>query len=486
MSIDLETYRDELEEMTAETLTEYYEHNSGRKRTMEMARIYERYGHLTTRDSAVELAEMGAPAQLQRFAAEAYIGDGSSSLTDDVANREATLTVPFDGAEVPYREVQPRLLNEPDRDRRSELYRRRCEATEAELNPLLTAVALRERELTAELGAASVLELYERFGFDPVGLRAATDAFLEATEPLYLDELEWQLRGRLGVAIEDARSPDLTRLFRAPEFDPAFPLDRAVPALRATLAGMGIDIDRQPNVELDIEPRRGKQPRAFCAPIRVPDRVVLVTLPQGGQDDYVALFHEAGHTEHFAHTQRSLPAEQRLLGDNAVTEGFAFLLEHLVSNPQWLSARLDMPRSEEFVRFYAFFKLLRIRRYAGKLAYELELHSGADLESLPERYAELQSAAVGVPFPASDYLEDVDGGFYCTCYLRAWAFESQLAAWLRERWGGSWFRRREAGMLLREVWELGQSLDADDLLQEITGERIEFSVLADEARAALA
>ena len=80
--------------------------------------------------------------------------------------------------------------------------------------------------------------------------------------------------------------------------------------------------------------RPGKRPRAFCAPIRVPDRVVLVVLPQGGQEDFAALFHEAGHTEHFAHTRRSLPAEQRVLGDNAVTEGFAFLLEHLIGEPR--------------------------------------------------------------------------------------------------------------------------------------------------------
>jgi hypothetical protein len=476
--IDLETYRDELEEMTAATVTEYYEHNSGRKATMEMARIYERYGHLTTLESAVELAEMGAPTELQRFAAEAFIGDGTSRLTDDVSNREASLTVPFDGEDIPYREVQPRLLNEPDHARRRELHRRRCEATQAELNPLLEAVALRERELTTELGASSVLELYERFGFDPAGLRAGTDAFLDRTESLYRRELERQLHDRMGMAVEEAGPADLGRLFRAPEFDAAFPRDRAVPALRATLAGLGI--------ELDLDQRRGKQPRAFCAPIRVPDRVVLVTLPQGGQDDYGALFHEAGHAEHFAHVQRSLPAEQRLLGDNGVTEGFAFLLEHLITDPHWLAARLDMPRSEDFVRFSAFIKLLALRRYAGKLAYELELQAGAALESLPERYAELQTAAVAVPFPASDYLEDVDGGFYCTCYLRAWAFEAQLSAWLRERWGGAWFKRREAGMLLREVWELGQSLDADQLLREITGERIDFSVLEAEARAALA
>jgi hypothetical protein len=484
--IDLETYRVELEEMTAETLAEYYAHNAGLKATMEMAPIYDRYGHLTTLASARELADTGAPAELQRFAAEAYVGDGTKHLTDEAANREAALTVPFDGGEIPYREVRPRLLNEPDHGRRRELHRRRCEVTQRELNPLLESIALRERELTAELGASTVLELYERFGFDPAELRAHTDAFLEQTEALFVQELERQLRDRVGVAIEDAGPADLSRLLRAPEFDAAFPPDRALPALRATLAGMGIDIDRQRNVELDVDARRGKQPRAFCAPIRVPDRVVLVTLPQGGQEDYLALFHEAGHTEHFAHTQRSLPAEARLLGDNGVTEGFAFLFEYLVPDPHWLSARLDMPRSDDFVRFSAFIKLFMLRRYAGKLAYELELHRGTPLEELPERYAELQSAACCVPFPASDYLEDVDGGFYCTCYLRAWAFEAQLSAWLRERWGGAWFKRREAGTLLREVWELGQSLDADDLLHEITGERIDFPVLAAQAREALA
>ena len=56
MPIDLETYRDELEDMTAEALTEYYEHSAGLKPTMEMARIYDRYGHLTTLESSRELA----------------------------------------------------------------------------------------------------------------------------------------------------------------------------------------------------------------------------------------------------------------------------------------------------------------------------------------------------------------------------------------------------------------------------------------------
>jgi len=120
-----------------------------------------------------------------------------------------------------------------------------------------------------------------------------------------------------------------------------------------------------------------------------------------------------------------------------------------------------------------------------KLAYEIDLHSGLALDSLPDRYAERLSASVGVAYPRGDYLEDVDGGFYCTCYLRAWAFEAQLRDHLRTEFGSDWFRRRAAGDLLRELWSLGQSQRADDLLRELTGEPIRFEVLADEARAVL-
>ena len=134
-----------------------------------------------------------------------------------------------------------------------------------------------------------------------------------------------------------------------------------------------------------------------------------------------------------------------MLGDNAVTEGFAFLLEHLTGDARWLAARLDMPRSDQFVRFSAFVTLFFLRRYCAKLRYELELHSGAPLGSLPGRYAQLLSSAVGVPYPESDFLEDVDGGFYCTCYLRAWAFEAQLSDWLRERYGTELVRAARGG-----------------------------------------
>ena len=486
MPIAVPEYRDRLEEMTAEALEEYYAHSAGHKRVFEIAAIYERHADLSTLEQARALADEDAPAELRRFAAEAYVGNGVKHLSEDIANTEAELTVEFDGEAAPYREVRPRIMNEPDGGRRRDLHSRRCAATEEHLNPMYEEAVELERELTADLGAATVIDLYEGFAYDPRGLERETSQYLAGTESLYLELIDASLRERVGVALEDAAIPDLSRLWRAPEFDAGFATDRAVPALRATLAGLGIDLDSQRNVELDIEARPGKRPRAFCAPIRVPGRVVLVILPQGGQDDYQALFHEAGHTEHFAHADAGLPAEQRLLGDNAVTEGFAFLFEHLLSDPAWLHSQLDFGPVDDYVRFTALQKLFFVRRYAAKLAYEVELHSGLALDTLPDRYAGHLSTAVGVPCPRSDYLEDVDGGFYCTCYLRAWAFEAQLRDHLRSRFGTDWFRRKAAGDLLRELWSLGQSLRADELLRELTGEPIRFEVLADEARTALA
>ena len=111
-----------------------------------------------------------------------------------------------------------------------------------------------------------------------------------------------------------------------------------LPALEATLADLGVDLRAQKNVELDLEDRPNKTPRAFCVPIEIPERVILVIKPQGGPDDWRALFHEAGHTEHFAHTSPSLTVEERRLGDNAVTEGWAMLLEHLTIDPAGSSA----------------------------------------------------------------------------------------------------------------------------------------------------
>jgi hypothetical protein len=214
--------------------------------------------------------------------------------------------------------------------------------------------------------------------------------------------------------------------------------------------------------------------------------VMLVIQPIGGRDDWEALFHEAGHTEHFAHTSPDLPMEARRLGDMAVTEGWAALFEHLVSEPAWLNRRLDVPRVDKLANEGAANLLYFVRRYSAKLLYEIEFFQADDPITMKPRYVELLSDALKLPVQPESYLSDIDGSFYVTGYLRSWAFEAQLRDFLRSELGNEWFARREAGELLRELWSLGQGPKADDLLRDVTGATLEMASVADRIREGLA
>jgi hypothetical protein len=483
LSADADRFIAELDE-------ESYLHFAGHKETYELAPIYERHERLTQLDTALAL---GASVdgdrrrrELWKFACEGYLGNFVSEEAERVAELEATLTATVDGEEIPYRMLKPRLMNEEDRDVRERVEEARTELTEEHLNSLeLQAAQVVQRE-TRRLGAESYADLYRSFGFPLDDLAEQCRRLLADTEDLWEETGDRFFRSRVGLGLSEVTRWDVGRAWRGAEWDAAFPADRMLPALEVTLAELGIDLREQQNVELDLEERPNKDPRAFCSPIEVPGRVVLVMKPQGGPEDWRALFHEAGHTEHFAHTDAALAPEERRLGDNAVTEGWAMLLEYLTSDPVWLERQLDFPRPHEFAAEGAAQLLWFVRRYSAKLLYELEFHAAEDPATLRARYVELLTDGTRVEPAAADYLRDLDGGFYASEYLRAWALESQLRAYLRERFGNAWFTRREAGSLLRELWAEGQKPTADELLREVSGEKLELAAVGDRIREALA
>ncbi len=483
LSADADRFLAELDEET-------YLHFAGLKKTYDLAPIYERHERLTRLDTAIAL---GASVdgdrrrrELWKFACTGYLGNFVSEEAERVAELEATLTATVDGEEIPYRMLKPRLMNEEDRNVRARIETARNELTEEHLNALeLQAAQVVHRE-TRQLGAESYADLYRSFGFPLDDLAEQCRRLLAETEDLWVEAGDRFFRTRVGLGLEDVERWDVGRAWRGAEWDAAFPGDRMLPALEGTLSDLGIDLHAQQNVELDLDERPSKDPRAFCSPIEVPGRVVLVLKPHGGADDWKALFHEAGHTEHFAHTDASLSPEERRLGDNSVTEGWAMLLEHVTTDPVWLERRLDFPRPYEFAAEGAVQLLWLVRRYCAKLLYELEFHTSDDLTALRPRYVELLSGATKVEPAAADYLSDIDDGFYASEYLRAWAFEAQLRAHLRERFGNAWFSRREAGSLLRELWAEGQKPTAEELLRDVTGETLELAAVGDRIREALA
>src|SRR6266516_5882930 len=485
---ELDAVREDADRFIAELDEEAYLHFAGHKATYDLVPIYERHAGLTDLDTALNI---GATVnggrnvrELWRFTCEGYLGNFVKAEEEKIAEAE-TNTVRVGEEELSYRELRQRIANTEDRAQRQLLEQVRNEATE-EHNPLYVRKHDVVHRETERLGAPNYTELYRGFEYPLDDLAEQCRTFLDATESLWEDAGDRFFRSSIGLGLDEVQRWDVARVWRGVAWDASFPSERMLLALEATLGDLGVDLHAQGNVELDLEDRPNKSPRAFCVPIEVPGRVILVIKPQGGPDVWRALFHEAGHTEHFAHTSASLSVEERRLGDNAVTEGWAMLLEHLTIEPAWLTRRLDFPRRNEFAAEGAMQLLWLVRRYCAKLIYELEFHTSSDITSMRSRYKELLSDALKIAPSETDYLADLDDSFYSSEYLRAWAFEAQLRTFLRVKFGNAWFTRKDAGSLIRELWSEGQNPTADEILHEVAGESLELEAAAERIREGLA
>ena len=238
--------------------------------------------------------------------------------------------------------LRPRLMNEEDRDKRERLSELRTDLTEEHLNSLHLHATEVVHEETERLGAPNYADLYREFGLPLDDLAAQCRAFLSDTESLWEEAGDRFFRSRLGLGLGEVERWDVGRAFRGVGWDAAFPADGDDAGARGDARRAR---RRPPRAAERRDRRRGAPEQGLRAPsarpIEVPGRVVLVIKPQGGPTTG-ARSSTRPATRSISRTRRaSLATEERRLGDNAVTEGWAMLLEHLTFDPVWLVRRLD-------------------------------------------------------------------------------------------------------------------------------------------------
>ncbi len=472
---DLEQIRTDLEQFTSLVDEEYYLNGAGLKDKAEFTKIYNKFEHLFTRDTIEFVREYSKTAKgederrvryLRAFLVSDYMENSVKELSDKLLTRESEATVNVDSQTMTFRQAAVVIANESDRHKRSSIFQARNRVIQG-FNPIMEERILIFHKTSNDLGYSDYVLLYQDIkGFELEALERMLQPVLEKTLDSYLNSMGELVQQRAGVELSKAEKHDISFTFRANQFDRSFRKEDALPTLVQTLAGMGINLEGQRNIHLDVEERPKKDPRAFVSPVKVPDDVRLVVMPQGGHDDYATLFHEAGHAEHFGSTRGDLPVEYRYLGDNSLTEGFAFLLEYLITNPHWLTKFTGMRDPTDFLKFVRLYRLYFLRRYAAKLSYELTLHRQG-LDGAPSRYRSIMESALVFKHPPSHYLLDVDDGFYTANYLRAWIFEAQVRRILKERFGEKWFEKKSAGIQLQKWWSLGQKFRVEEMLRDL-------------------
>lgn len=494
-ALTLERLRREGQAFTEEISREGYLAHAGHKATADLEPIYERHSavlgeaalELTLdlfRSAAASSEERRSAGYLLEWQTESQAAREVVALDEREIAWESSAVIDVAGSRsMPYQRAAIEIGNARDRAERLAIDEARARTAAAGHSPLRLERVQREKAYIEELGIAD--GYVETFGaltgipLPELGTQCAR--FLADTQAMWDDTLPFFLRRTLGIAPGEATRADALALFRGREFDGAFPAAGLEPSIRRHASDMAIDPFAGGRITFDLAEREGKDARAFCAPVRVPEEVYLVLRPHGGVTDYTTLLHELGHALHFGYADAHYPFEYRWLGDNSVTEGYAMLFDHLMQDRGWLLRYTGLGRNDigTFLRMAAFEELHFIRRYCAKLLYELEVYGGKlSWDVLPDVYVETLSAATGFIYRSADAFIDLDPRFYSSRYLRAWQLQSVIARSLVARFDEDWFRNPSAGpWMVENLFAEGQRETATELAARAAGQDLSFAPL---------
>jgi len=476
---DLEALRSDIAKFSREISLENYLHFSGQKETLEIASIYERYGHLFSKDLAKNVLERWENAEgeeenrrykhLYQFAFFGYLGNLGKKISEEMAKEQGRMKIEVGGEEIGYHSIFPKLMNEPDAKVRKEIDDKATQL-EVELNKLRKEYWQVNYEVFRDFGYESYLEgCRKTFQIDYDWLKGELEKFLDETEEAYVESFNIFSEERLGYPITEARKCDLGYLMRGEKWDSQFPKEGMVEKATAFLGEMGIPVESVPAVRLDTEERERKRPRAFCSPVEVGKEVYVCTRPMGGMSDYLTFLHELGHAYHFAHTDSEIDAELILIGDSATSEIYAFNFNYLGADAGWLKKYIGIEKPEPILEYLRLQKMYFLRRYASKFLYELELHRDYHMESRAGLYTEYLDKGLKVVHRAENWMNDLDPAFYSAGYLRAWIFEMQLRDYLVKEYGSEWWSNPGAGEKLKEFWGTGRMYMPEEISQNLLG-----------------
>jgi len=502
-ALDLERLRSEGQAFMEAISRESYLAFAGHKKTAELQPIYHQYERvlgvealeltLDAYRSAPDGSEEKRSAQvLLEWEIESQAAKPLAALDErEIAWENSAVVRSPDGRVIQYQAVPIEIGNTRDRKLRLILDEARAKLVKSEHAPLRLERLQREKDYIESVGVArdynSSFEAVT--GISLGALAQSCERFLRDTKSMWDDTLRAALRASLGIKPSEAKRSDALALFRASEYDDAFPGNEMESVMRRQTTEMGIDATARGRIIFDVGEREGKRSRAFCSPVRVPEEVYLVLRPHGGQSDYNTFLHELGHALHFGYASADYSFEFRWLGDNSVTESYAMLFDHRMQDKGWLHryTRLGANRVGKFLRTAGLEELHFLRRYCAKLIYERSLYSGeVSWTELPDLYVSLLSNATGFEYDPADAFVDVDPRYYSARYLRAWQLQSILNEQLTSRFDVDWFRNPSAGpWMVRELFAQGQRENAEEIAARAGAPKLSFDPLVRKIEALL-
>jgi hypothetical protein len=488
-------YEERLARFLFERSEEFRAVRVGEKETSEQAAIVARYGDLFSpaQLDALRDAEQNASGdereqlfRLRKTCEAGLIAAETVDREDQLENELLAARVTWRGEEVPLRTAQAKLAVLPEYRDREELGNLHDEAS-ARFNDSRRELLALTEELDAEFSrvADPVARNEEEKGVSLHELERALDAASRASTGAYVQLRDRWFEKLLGPERDPVPTSNHTSyLRRLSPLEATYTKERSVPVCVETLRRLGFDIENIGGIRLDLDDRPQKSPRACVIASDPPNLVHLITRAQGGLHDYQAFLHEAGHALHYAGCDPALPYTFRKLSrDHALTEIYSYIMEAVSREPAWHAEHFGLSdaQAQENAEATTFLEALLFRRYTAKLQFELGFWSRfAEDGGTPAGYSELLTGATGIRYPDTNFLSDMDAGFYSADYLRAWIRSAQLRDSLVREVGEDWWRRPETGERLRALFAEGTRPTSEDVAARLGYEPLDTRPLLHE------
>ena len=456
----------------------------GLKDKAQTAKIYKKYKDLFTKEVFDQIKEkiqraktLGEKDILERIyftIASSYIGHELAKEEDKITTYFSGAKVQINGESVAFYQLSPMIAKDPLFEKREKLDEFAIPIIN-KINPQKQSLVNNEIKLMKKLGFSSYVDFYQKSKridyakFYKVVLKLKKD-----TEKLWQKVMPCVSQEVLGRPFKNIRACHLGYLRSISMFDNFYPKDKVVPTFKKWAADIGLS-EFINSIKIDDVDRPRKNPRAVCYWPDPPREIHLVIKPIGGEQDFEAMFHEGGHGLHGAAIDPKLPYSLKTLAhSNALTETYAFILEDMVFNPDFLTTYLNVSAyTGNKIKWQAYFvNLMMLRRYLGKFSYEYQMFSKVQKgESLNQGFSLLYKknleVTTGFITKRENWLVDMDSGFYSAEYLRAWIAAAQIQDYLVKKFGKRWFVNKRAGEFLRKLWARGVTDEVEDVVKRL-------------------
>lgn len=380
------------------------------------------------------------------------------------------------------------LAIEPGKIRRDELARRLTDVVST-CDDLRVTRLHQLHESAGSLGFGSYGDLIaEATGTNLNQVRRDAEALLKQTEDVHrLATATLVARDSSAVAASDLSFADLAYLERLPWLDKFFSLQNWSTIYSEMMRGLGIRVDKQPNLQMVCVTRSPRDRLAACFSVHPPHDVRLVFHSRKGAWDFAASLRAAAQAQLHAWSSKNLAADHPefiYAQDLATREGYGYLFSLLMLDPKWIFQFLQ-PVSEaqasELARDVTALLALQVRQLAAETLYAMLLHSVASPspDHLQAAYVDLNDRATAFHVSPELFLLNLHEGINSAGRLRALAFAAGLREYLRVRYGNCWWTSRKAGDELVDLWNTASRYSVEELTRLIGFGEISFDLIAE-------